>query len=127
VPDRELFVIPETGNPQWYSNSSRYGDLVWTAGQIGRRADGTWPEDFADQVEVTLDNLDAALAIAGADFGTLLKVNTYLSSLDDFAAYNEVYTRRLADHGVPPRTTVEIVRFPPPMLVEIEAVAHVRS
>jgi 2-iminobutanoate/2-iminopropanoate deaminase len=127
VAERELFVIPERGNPEWYSNSSRYGDLVWTAGQVGRRPDRTWPDSFAEQVEVTLDNLEAALKIAGADFGTLLKVNAYLASFDDFAVYNEVYTRRLADYGVPPRTSVEIARFPPPMLVELEAVAHVRG
>lgn len=122
---RELFVIPGIGNPHWYSGASRFGDLVWTAGQVPAREDGTMPDDFAEQVAVTLDNLERTLAHVGASYGTLLKVNTYLTSLDDFDVYNEIYAERLAQHGLPPRTTVEIVRFPPPMKIEIEAVAHV--
>jgi 2-iminobutanoate/2-iminopropanoate deaminase len=123
---RELFNLPG-GNPQWYSSASRFGDLVWSAGQIPRRADGTWAEGFPEQVEVTLDNLEAALEAAGAGLDTLLKVNTFLASIEDFQTYNEVYTRRLGAHGLPPRTTVEIAKFPPPMRIEIEAVAHVRG
>ena len=123
---RDLVVVPGLGNPAWYAGASVYGDLVWTAGQVPTRADGSMPEDFEDQVAVTLDNLEKTLLYVGASLGTLLKVNTYLSSLDDFDAYNRVYTVRLAGHGVPPRTTVEIVRFPPPMRIEIEAVAHLQ-
>lgn len=124
---RELFVVPGVGNPQWYSGGSRFGDLIWTAGQVPAREDGSMPEDFAEQVAVTLDNLEKTLEHAGASLDTILKINTYLTSLDDFDIYNEVYTERLAAHGLPPRTTVEIVRFPPPMKIEIEAVAHVEQ
>jgi 2-iminobutanoate/2-iminopropanoate deaminase len=125
--NRELFVVPGIGNPQWYSGASRFGDLIWTAGQVPARADGTMPEDFAEQVAVTLDNLEATLRHVGGSFATLLKINAYLTSLDDFPVYNQVYTERLAAHGLPPRTTVEIVRFPSPMKIEIEAVAHVEQ
>jgi 2-iminobutanoate/2-iminopropanoate deaminase len=124
---RELFVVPGIGNPTWYSGASRFGDLIWTAGQVPARADGSMPEDFAEQVAVTLDNLEATLRHVGGSLDTILKVNAYLTSLDDFDVYNRVYTERLAAHGLPPRTTVEIVRFPPPMKIEIEAVAHVEQ
>ena len=125
--ERELFVVPGIGNPQWYSGASRYGDLIWTAGQIPAGEDGSMPEDFAAQVAATLDNLERTLRHVGGSLGTLLKVNTYLTSLDDFEVYNGIYTERLAPYGLPPRTTVEIVRFPPPMKIEIEAVAHVEQ
>ena len=124
---RELFVVPGVGNPAWYAGGSRFGELLWTAGQVPARPDGTMPELFVDQVELTLDNLEATLRHMGGSMETLLKVNAYLSSLDDFDAYNEVYTRRLSAHGLPPRTTVEVARFPPPMKIEIEAVAHVAA
>jgi 2-iminobutanoate/2-iminopropanoate deaminase len=122
---RELLVVPGIGNPQWYSGASRFGDLIWTAGQVPARADGSMPDDFAEQVTVTIDNLERTLAHAGASLDTLLKVNTYLASLDDFDAYNRIYAQRLGEHGLPPRTTVEVARFPAPMRIEIEAVAHV--
>lgn len=122
---RELINIEGIGNPQWYSGLSKFGDLIWTAGQVPAREDGSMPEDFAEQVKITLDNLEKTLAAGGANLGTVLKINTYLASLDDFDLYNEVYTARFEGHGLPPRTTVEVVRFPPPMKIEIEAVAHV--
>jgi 2-iminobutanoate/2-iminopropanoate deaminase len=124
---RELIVVPGVGNPQWYAGGSRFGDLIWTAGQVPAGADGVIPVDFAEQVAVTLDNLERTLRHLGGSFDTILKINSYLTSLDDFDLYNEVYTARLRAHGLPPRTTVEIVRFPPPMRVEIEAVAHVEA
>lgn len=127
MPQRELLVVPGIGNPERYSGAARFGDLIWTSGQTPAREDGTIPEDFADQVGVTLDNLEATLRHCGASLSTLLKVNTYLASLDDFDTYNRVYVERLGPHGLPPRSTVEIVRFPPPMRIELEVVAHVTN
>jgi 2-iminobutanoate/2-iminopropanoate deaminase len=124
---RRHIVIEGMGNPQWYAGAAVHDGLIWTAGQVPTAADGTMPEDFSAQVEVVIDNLERTLAACGGDLGTLIKVNTYLTSLDDFEAYNEVYVRRIGPHGLPPRTTVEVVRFPPPMRVELEAVAHVRD
>jgi 2-iminobutanoate/2-iminopropanoate deaminase len=125
--ERTLYTIDGLGNPQWYAAASRFGDLVWSAGQGPAGPDGVIPDAFDRQVELVLDNLERSLHEAGAGFDTLLKVNAYLSSLDDFSTYNRVYTERLSAHGLPPRTTVEVVRFPPPMRIEVEAVAHVRG
>ena len=127
IPPRELYTIDGLGNPQWYSAGARFGDLVWTAGQVPTGPDGSIPEDFEQQAEIVLANLERTLEHAGAGLDTLIKVNSYLASLDDFDAYNRVYAARIGQHGLPPRTTVEIVRFPPPMRIEIEAVAHVRG
>lgn len=127
IPSRELYTIEGLGNPQWYSAAARFGDLVWTAGQVPTGPSGSIPEEFEKQAELVLANLEQTLEYAGAGLDTLIKVNSYLASLDDFEAYNRVYTARIGPHGLPPRTTVEIVRFPPPMRIEIEAVAHVRG
>ncbi len=124
---RELVVVQGIGNPQWYSGAARFGDLIWSAGQVPSGPDGTIPEDFEAQVGYVLDNLERTLQEAGGDLGTLLKINTYLASLDDFDTYNRVYVARLEQHGLPPRTTVEVTRFRPPMRIEVEAVAHVRG
>lgn len=123
---REHIVIPGIGNPHWYAGAAVFGDLVWTAGQVPVYEGRPMPEDCAAQCELVIDNLERTLEHCGAGLDTLIKVNAYLASLDDFDTYNEIYVRRIGPHGLPPRTTVEVVRFPAPMRVEIEAVAHLR-
>jgi len=124
---REHIVVPGLGNPQWYSGAARYGTLIFTAGQVPSTSELETPDSFVAQVELVIDNLKRTLEAAGGGLDTLIKVNAYLESMDDFEAYNEVYVRRIAEHGLPPRTTVEIARFRPPMRIELEAVAHVRA
>jgi 2-iminobutanoate/2-iminopropanoate deaminase len=123
---RQLFTVPGVGNPQWYSAATRFGDLIFSAGHLASTRDGDIPEGIAAQVSATFDNLEQSLQAAGGGLDTLLKINTYLASLDDFGAYNEVYVARLGPLGLPARTTVEVARLPPGFLIEIEAVAHAR-
>jgi 2-iminobutanoate/2-iminopropanoate deaminase len=120
----EMIQVPGVGNPQWYSGASRFGDLIWTAGQVPVRADGTVPEDFSEQVHLMFDNLEKTLEAAGSGLGSLLKTMVFLASLDDFDAYNAVYVERMAGHPLPPRSTVEVTRFRRGMRIELEAVAH---
>jgi 2-iminobutanoate/2-iminopropanoate deaminase len=98
------------------------GDLVYTAGQAPFDVDGKLvSDDVAEQTRQTLRNLGACLAAAGCGFEDVVKVNAYLTSLDDFPAYNEVYLE-FFDAPYPARTTVQagLVGFK----VEIEAVAR---
>ncbi|MEI7779252.1 MAG: RidA family protein [Actinomycetes bacterium] len=124
--DRQLFTKEGAANTLLYSSAARYGDLVFTAGVVGVDVAGVQAEGISAQVEVALDNLCASLALAGAGLETVLKVNTYLVNFDDFAEYNSVYQRRFAGLALPARTTVEVSRLAPGLLVEIEAVAHSR-
>lgn len=121
---RELLIVPGVGNPDLYSGAALFGNLIWTSGQVPAREDGAIPRGIRAQMEVVFDNLESTLAAAGGSLDTILKVNGFLASLDDFEGYNEAYLRRLAGRGLPPRTTVEVTRFPPPMRVELEVIAH---
>ena len=124
---RRYIVIDGIGNPQWYSDATIFGDLIWTSGQIPKQADGTIASSFQVQASTVLSNLERVLETAGGGMDTLIKINVYLTSLDDFPTFNEIYVERIAPGGLPPRTTVEVARFPPPMKIEIEAVAHRRN
>jgi 2-iminobutanoate/2-iminopropanoate deaminase len=118
---RELFGPSHMG----YSEASRYGDLVWTAGHLPLDADST--DRFAIQVEMVLDDLEATLEEAGAGFDTVLKTNVYLMSFDDWPVFNDIYVRRVgAGGGLPPRTTVQVAGLGLGR-IEIEMVAHVRD
>ncbi len=60
-----------------YSAAIRSGDLLFVSGQVGSRADGTPEPDFAAQVRLAFDNLEATLAAAGCTFDDLIDVTTF--------------------------------------------------
>ncbi len=60
-----------------YSAAVRSGDLLFVAGQVGVREDGTPEPDFARQVQLAFDNLKAVLEAAGCTFDDILDVTSY--------------------------------------------------
>jgi 2-iminobutanoate/2-iminopropanoate deaminase len=115
----------EGGRPQSYSAAVRHGDLIYTAGQLGVEPGGA--TDFASQAETALRRLVAAVEAAGGGVETIVKINGYLASMDDFAAYDEIYRRVISASPMPARTTVEIAGFALGALVEVDAVAVARG
>ena len=115
---REL-ILPD----EMYAAASRFGNLVFTAGHL--------PDDSSarieEQVQSSLDNLEATLEAAGAGLDTLLKVNIYLTDWDNWEAFNSIYVDRIGEHGLPPRATVQLVGLGFDSLIEIEATAYVRD
>jgi len=118
----EAAPAPFQGAP--YNQAIGFGELVFVAGQLGLRPDGTMVEGgIGAQTVQIFANLGAILEAAGSGLDRLLKTTVFLTSLDDFAGMNEVYARRVGDRP-PARSTVEIGRLPSGALVEIEAIAH---
>lgn len=113
------------GNPTSYSAAVRAGDMIFTAGHIGVPV-GAEPMEFRAQAAEALRSPIAAVEAAGGGIETIIKVNGYLADLDDFPAYDEIYRSIVGIDPKPARTTVQIVRFPPPILVEVDAVALAR-
>ncbi|WP_368498097.1 RidA family protein [Herbiconiux sp. A18JL235] len=66
------------------SDSTRVtaGDLVFISGQVGFEADGSVPTDFARAIELTYGELERALTAAGAGWEDLVRVNVYITELD---------------------------------------------
>ena len=60
-----------------YSAAIRSGDLLFVSGQVGSRSDGTPEPDFAAQVQLAFDNLQATLTAAGCTFDDLIDVTTF--------------------------------------------------
>ena len=78
--------------------------------------------DVAAQTRRAFDNLDRVLQAAGASLDDVVKVNVYLTTMDDFAALNEVYAS-VFNAPYPARTTVAVAELPLGARVEIELVA----
>ena len=113
---------PFQGAP--YSQAIKAAGLVFVAGQVGITPDNPVPvgDTIQEQTEQTLENLRAILEAAGSGMDRLVKTTVFLTNLDDFQGMNEVYARHVGD--LPPaRSTFEVSKLPPGLLVEIEAIA----
>jgi 2-iminobutanoate/2-iminopropanoate deaminase len=113
-----------------YSQAIRFGDLLYTSGQIALDpATGQLvPGAIAEQTTRVLENLKAILAAAGTDLAHVIKTVVFLKDMNDFAAMNAIYREYLAPEGITPpaRSTVEVARLPKDALVEIELIAVVQ-
>ena len=120
----ESAPAPFQGAP--YSQAIVANGFVFVAGQLGLQPDHTEMvgEGITEQTEQALDNLAAILEEAGSGLDRIVKTTVFLDDLEDFAAMNEVYARRIGDRP-PARSTVEVAALPSGAKVEIEAIAIV--
>lgn len=113
--------VPAAVGP--YVQATSAGGFVFTTGQIPA-APGQSTGTFEDDVRATLRNLEAVLHAAGSDLDHIVKVNTYLSSPDQLAPYNQVYETFFAGRRAA-RTTVCVGLWG--VSLEIDCVAVVRT
>ena len=107
-----------------YSHAIDDGTHVFCSGQTPiDPATGALKEGgVGDQTHQCFDNLFAVLADGGLGSGDVVKVNVYLTDMNDFAEMNEAYATRF-DSPPPARTTVGVAALPMGARVEIELVA----
>ena len=107
-----------------YSQATRAGGLLFTAGQVGfDPATGELVDGgISEQTERVLQNIRAILQAGGLDMANVLKTTVFLVDMADFAAMNTVYARAFGDHR-PARSTVAVAALPRGARVEIEAIA----
>ncbi|KAK5312883.1 hypothetical protein LTR93_011154 [Exophiala xenobiotica] len=105
--------------------------LVYLAGQVGQRMDGSIPEDFVEQATQAFENVKACLHDIGGTIRNIVHMTTYIVSYD--AAVHpifELHKKMLADDkGVyfPPSAVVPVPALPLPGLkIEIQCVAAKR-
>ena len=77
----------------------------------------------AEQTEQCFRNLFAVLADADLGAEDVLKVNVYLTDMDDFAAMNGAY-ETMFEQPSPARTTIGVAALPLGASVEIELLAR---
>jgi 2-iminobutanoate/2-iminopropanoate deaminase len=113
---------PEAIGP--YSQAISVNGFVFCSGQVpldpagGELIEGS----IGDQTRRCMENLGAVLQAAGSSFANVVKVTAYLSDMNDFAAFNEVYGSFFED-GPPARATVGVAALPKGAPVEVECVA----
>ncbi len=119
---RETIILPGNAGRNYSDVVKARGTTVYLAGQIGRRADGTRGEDFDTQLELALDNMEIALAAAGATVKDVVKVNAYLRDIQHSEAFNTIYGRHFTSER-PVRCRLHVGLMSPKSLVELDIIA----
>lgn len=105
-----------------YTPIVRAGDWLISSGQIGI-ADGALAEGLEGQLRQALANLAGLLEGEGATLSDVTKTTVFLTSMDDYAEMNAIYTELFGDHR-PARSAVAVAALPLGALIEIEASAY---
>ena len=74
------------------------------------------------QARQVMENLNAVLGSAGADFSKVVKATVYLADINDFAELNGVYGEYFMSDP-PARSAFQVAALPLGAIVEIEMVA----
>jgi enamine deaminase RidA (YjgF/YER057c/UK114 family) len=95
--------------------------LLVISGQVGRRQDGTVPEDPLEQIDVAFENIFRNLRAAGMEVKDLIKLTYYLVGEIDTASRREVVLSKLQGHR-PCSTLLYVAGLASPVYkVEIDA------
>lgn len=108
-----------------YNQATVFDKLVFASGQIP-----LIPETMElieggikEQTKQVMENLKAVLEEAGSSYNKVLKTTCYLSDMDNFVAFNEVYAEYFGAEDAPARATVAVKTLPKNVLVEVDATA----
>jgi 2-iminobutanoate/2-iminopropanoate deaminase len=105
------------------SPAVRAGDFVFISGQVPvDAAGGVVTGGIEAQTRQVLENIKAALALAGAGMEDVVKTTVWLEDARDFGGMNKVYATYFTKEP-PARTTAES-RLMIDIKVEIEAIAY---
>jgi reactive intermediate/imine deaminase len=105
------------------SPAVRAGDFVFISGQVPTDKSGAIVSGgIEEQTKQVLENVKAALKLAGCTLDDVVKTLVVLTDANDFAAFNKVYAAYFPQN--PPARTTLAARLMIDIKVEIEAVAH---
>ncbi len=101
---------------------------IYVSGQVALDLDGNLvgPGDLRAQTRQVYENLRSILAANGATFDDVVKVNTYVTTVDDIAGMREERGRFLT--ALPASTAVQIsALFVPEAVIEVDLVAVIST
>jgi enamine deaminase RidA (YjgF/YER057c/UK114 family) len=132
--DTLRFINPPTlSTPHGYTHVVEVpagSRMAYLAGQVPLDSAGrlVGAGDFRAQAVQAFENLQRALAAAGATFSDVVKLNYYVVDATQLAALREVRDRYINTAAPPASTLVEVRRlFRDDVLLELEATAMIRD
>jgi 2-iminobutanoate/2-iminopropanoate deaminase len=107
-----------------YSPALKVGQMLFLSGSIPLDpASGELVEGgIKEQTTRVMENIKALLAAAGAGFDNVARTTVFMVDLGEFAAMNEIYSSYFTA-PYPARSTVQVVKLPRDVRVEIDVIA----
>jgi reactive intermediate/imine deaminase len=111
-----------------YSQAVRVDNIVYLSGQIPLVTEtmSLVSEDFSAQLHQVLHNLAAVADAADANLNDIVKLNVYLTNLDNFPVVNEVMAEYF-QQPYPARAAIGVSALPKGAQVEIDAILHIQD
>jgi reactive intermediate/imine deaminase len=107
-----------------FSKAVRVGDVLYLSGVIGRNPDGTLPQGIEAQTRATMDDIGATLKEAGLGFDRIFHCTAFLSDMNNWAAFNQVYVGYFPDGPLPARSALGVNGLALGALLELECQAY---
>lgn len=110
-----------------YSQAISINNLIYTSGQLPLESStmAFIPGGIKEQTRQCLVNVKFILEQGGSSLSNVIKTTCFLSDMEDFASFNEVYSEVFGVEHSPARSCVEVARLPKDALVEIEVIAFI--
>ena len=108
-----------------YSQAVAVNGIVYTSGQIALDpvSGELVGKTIEEQAEQVMKNLISILDEAGTKPENVIKTLCYLTDMNDFAAFNEVYARYFTEK--PARSCIGVDTLPKGAICEVEVIATV--
>ncbi len=105
-----------------YSQAIAVNGMLYTSGQIpiDPAVGDVVATTIQDQAEQVMKNLGAVLEANGLTYTDVVKTTCFLSDMDNFAAFNEVYGKYFTSK--PARSCVAVKTLPKNVLCEVEVI-----
>ena len=108
-----------------YNQAILKGNTLYTSGQIALN-----PEtgelvlnDIKTETQQVMENMKAVLEAAYMTFNDAVKTAIFITDMNDFGEINEVYGSYFNEDNAPARETVQVVKLPKNVHVEISMIA----
>jgi len=111
-----------------YSQAIVHQGVVYVAGQVPTDLETGTPRvgTIEEQTELALGNVRRILETAGSGLDRVLQMTLFISSIDDWAAVNDVYARIMGSHR-PARAVVPVSPLHHGVGIEIVCTAATRD
>jgi 2-iminobutanoate/2-iminopropanoate deaminase len=122
---RKAITTPNAVSVAPYSLAIETGALVYLSGQtpLDPTTGKLVEDDISAQTEQCFKNLFAVLKAADLSPDDVVKVNVFLTDMNNFAAMNAVYAKQF-NQPYPARTTIGVAALPLGAQIEIEMIAQ---
>jgi len=108
-----------------YSQAVKVNGLLYTSGQIALTPEGEMLEnDIKKQTRQIFANIEAILLDNESAMDRIIKVNIFLTDMNDFGIVNVIMAEVFGDHK-PVRSTIAVKTLPKNAMIEMDIIAQV--